>query len=224
LLHARTPQVEVLKIVTLTVGPFQENCYLLADTDPGELVIVDPGDEAGRIAAAVKRTGCSPKAIWLTHAHVDHVGGIAGLQREWQLPVFLHDSDLPLYEAAHKQAAFYGLPFEQPAPPDNSLSEGDELQRGDAAFTVMHMPGHAPGHVIFVGEEMLIAGDLVFMGSIGRTDLPLSNPADMARSLQRLSSLPADLAVHPGHGPSTSLGREFASNPFLNGMARVIGG
>jgi hydroxyacylglutathione hydrolase len=131
---------------------------------------------------------------------------------------------LPLYTRGEQQAAYYGIPFDQPDPPDKTLAEGDTVSVGALKFSVMHVPGHSPGHVIFVGETAIFGGDLLFAGSIGRTDLPLANPAQMRDSLARISELDESFAVHPGHGPSTTIGRERATNPFLNGLARVAGG
>ena len=207
----------------LTVGAFQENCYLLIEPGGTRCAIIDPGAEPERIIAEIERAGAVPEAIWLTHAHVDHVGGISGLRRRWDIPVYLHPLDEPLYTMASRQAALYGLPFEQPEPADRTLGDGDVLELGTLRMTVMHTPGHAPGHVVFHGHGIALVGDCLFAGSIGRTDLPLSNPRDLAVSLDRIAALPEDTVVYPGHGPVTTIGTETATNPFLTGVARIVG-
>jgi hydroxyacylglutathione hydrolase len=207
------------------VGPFEENCWLLHDPVTGAGVLVDPGDEPREIIAMVERVGSAPLAVWLTHAHLDHIGGIEGIRRRWPgIPVHLHAADLPVYAYGERAARGYGIPFEQPAPPDRELHEGDELAIGAVTFKVWHLPGHAPGHVAFIGGGHCFSGDVLFAGSIGRTDLPLCDPIAMTRSLRRLTSLPPETQVHPGHGPETSIGAEIRDNPFLNGAARVRGG
>jgi hydroxyacylglutathione hydrolase len=210
-----------VSIECLTVGALQENCYLVVDDDARRAVLVDPGAEGERLVTAVEARGATLEAIWLTHAHLDHVGGIAAVKRRWDVPVYLHPADEPLYRIADRQAAMYGIPFEPPPPADRTLAEGDELRCGALAFRVMHTPGHSPGLCIFVGEGVALAGDLLFAGSIGRTDLPLSDPARMRESLARLDVLPDDTVVHPGHGPATTLAEERRGNPFLSGAARV---
>ena len=209
-------------ITSQTVGPFEENCYLVVDEGTRRAVLVDPGDEGGRIVEAVRRSGATLEAIWLTHAHLDHVGGVAEVKRAWDVPIFLHPADEPLYANAYRQAAAYGVPFEQPPASDQRLADGQVMRVGSLSFEVMHTPGHAPGHVIYHGHGVILGGDLLFAGSIGRTDLPLSNPAQMSASLERLMTLPADCDVHPGHGPATTLAAELRSNPFLTGAARVV--
>jgi hydroxyacylglutathione hydrolase len=213
-----------VKIATFAVGEFQENSYLLLDEDAGRCVFIDPGAEPGRLIRAVRDSGAALEAIWVTHAHLDHLGGIAGLLDEWPVPVHLHPLDRPLYDAADRQAAAYGIHIEPPPPPDRSLAEGDTLRLGDLSFAVMHAPGHSPGHVVLHGHGVAFTGDCLFFGSIGRTDLPLSEPAALVRSLGRISKLPADTVIYPGHGPSSTIGRERMANPFLNGSANVLGG
>lgn len=210
-----------MKIDWVTVGPFQENSYLLSDDVSGRGVLVDPGDEPDRITALVESATVSIDAIWLTHAHIDHVGAIAPLKRRWDVPVLLHADDLVLFRRAAQQAAFYGLSIEQPRDPDKFLVDGDTLSLGDSTFSVRHMPGHSPGHVIFVGEEVILGGDLLFAGSIGRTDLPFSSPDAMEASLARVAALDPELIVYPGHGPPTSIGAELATNPYLAGVHHV---
>jgi hydroxyacylglutathione hydrolase len=207
------------------VGPFEENCWLLHDQATREGVLIDPGDEPEELIAMVERAGSTLSAVWLTHAHLDHIGGIEGIRRRWPgVPVHLHAADLPVYAYGERAARNYGIPFEQPAPPDRELREGDVLTLGAKRFTVWHLPGHAPGHVAFIGEGHCFSGDLLFAGSIGRTDLPLCDPVAMTRSLKRLSTIPAGTRVYPGHGPTTSIGVEVRENPFLTGAARVVGG
>jgi glyoxylase-like metal-dependent hydrolase (beta-lactamase superfamily II) len=170
----------------------------------------------------VRASGATLDAIWLTHAHIDHIGAIAPLKRVWDVPIYMHPADKPLYDRGAIQAGAYGLPFEQPPDPDHDLAEGDVLQVGSLQFDVLHVPGHAPGHVAFVGGGQMLGGDLLFAGSIGRTDLPLSDPERMTESLERVAGLPDETIVYPGHGPTTSIGRERATNPFLTGVVRVV--
>ncbi len=212
-------------IVTgITVGAFQENCYLVSDPSTGALAIVDPGSEPEAIIAEVERTGAEPQAIWITHAHVDHIGAIAPLKRKWDVPVWLHPLDEPLYRVGGRQAQLYGIPYEEPPTPDRQFAEGDAVTLGSLELRVMHAPGHAPGHVVLHGHGNALVGDCLFAGSIGRTDLPFSNPADLEKSLARIVSLSPETVVHPGHGPSTTIGEEKISNPFLNGTARIVRG
>lgn len=209
-------------VTRITVGAFQENCYLVADPDTDAIAIVDPGSEGDRIISEVEATGRKPEAIWITHAHLDHIGAIARVKERWNIPVWLHPLDEPLYRVGGRQAQLYGLPYDEPPPPDRAFAEGETIQLGSLELSVMHAPGHAPGHVVIHGYGNALVGDCLFAGSIGRTDLPFSNAAYLEASLQRIVSLPPETVVHPGHGDSTTIGEERISNPFLNGTARIV--
>jgi hydroxyacylglutathione hydrolase len=211
-----------VKIEWVTVGPFQENSYLVVDEPTGKAVLIDPGDQGDRIVRMVKQAGVDLQAVWLTHAHLDHIGAVSAVRREWNVPVLLHQDDLVIYRRGSQAAAAYGLPFEQPADPDGILEPGQVLELGNSRFEVHHTPGHAPGHVVFLGERVMLGGDLLFAGSIGRVDLPLSNPAAMETSLAHVAAFDPETAVYPGHGPATTIGEELASNPFLAGVRTSI--
>jgi glyoxylase-like metal-dependent hydrolase (beta-lactamase superfamily II) len=220
---AQQSQEIAVKVQTLTVGAFQENCYLLVDDRTNRAVIVDPGSEGNRLVDAIDKSGATLDAIWITHAHVDHVGAIASIKQRWDVPVYLHPLDRRLYEAAGRQAQVYNVPFEEPPPPDREFAEGEHLKVGDVELEVMHAPGHSPGHVVIHGDGIALVGDCLFAGSIGRTDLPFSNPPQLAATLERISALPPETVVYPGHGMDTTIGEERVSNPFLNGSARIVG-
>ena len=211
-----------MKIDWRTVGAFQENSYLVVDPSTQRAALVDPGADAEQLVEMVRASRATLEAIWLTHAHIDHIGAIAGIKRIWDVPVHMHPADRPLFDRGAMQAAVYGLPFEEPPAPERELAEGDILQLGALRFGVLHMPGHAPGHVVFVTDGHIFGGDLLFAGSIGRTDLPFSDPDRMSESLERVIMLPDETVVYPGHGPTTAIGRERATNPFLSGVARVV--
>ncbi len=213
-----------MRILSRTVGPFQANCYLVIDETTGSAVLVDPGADGAEVVGMVRESGARLEAIWLTHGHIDHIGGVAEVLRHYPVPVWLHPMDRPLYDSlSARMAEVYGLPFEQPPTPDHELRDGNVLTCGELRFRVMHVPGHAPGLVSFNGENVALCGDLLFAGSIGRTDLPLSDPGAMNDSLARIATLPEETVVYPGHGGATTIGEELLSNPFLSLRARALG-
>jgi glyoxylase-like metal-dependent hydrolase (beta-lactamase superfamily II) len=193
------------------------------DDRTNSAVIVDPGSEGDRLVEAIDKSGARLEAIWITHAHVDHVGAIASVKKRWDVPIYLHPLDRRLYEAASRQAQVYGVPFEEPPPPDREFEDKQSLKVGDVELAVMHTPGHSPGHVVIHGDGIALVGDCLFAGSIGRTDLPFSNPPQLAASLEKISALPPETVVYPGHGIDTTIAEERLSNPFLNGSARIVG-
>jgi glyoxylase-like metal-dependent hydrolase (beta-lactamase superfamily II) len=202
----------------LTLGPFQSNCFLVATAPGEEALVIDPGDEAGVIADSLTEWASEPVAILLTHAHMDHIGAVAGLKQRFDVPVYLHADDQPLYEHAEAQAAAFGMAVEPPPPVDHDLAHGQELRLADLTFEVRHAPGHSPGGVVFVAEGHAFVGDCVFAGSIGRTDLPGGDMATLLRSInEQILTLPETTVLHTGHGPETTVGREAAANPFLTG-------
>jgi glyoxylase-like metal-dependent hydrolase (beta-lactamase superfamily II) len=208
-------------ITRLVLGPFQENCYIVSDPVSGATVVVDPGSDGEKVIAEIERTGRELDAIWVTHAHVDHIGAIAPVKRRWNVPVYLHPLDEPLYRVGGRQAQLYGIPYEEPPSPDQSFTDGQTLSLGSLTMTVMHVPGHSPGHVVIHGHGQALVGDCLFAGSVGRTDLPFSNPAQLEASLARIAALPPETVIHPGHGDNSTIGEERISNPFLNGTARL---
>ena len=209
-----------MKIVQIPNGVFAENCYLVVDERAGECAIVDPGEEAGLILHKVKETGTKPVAIWLTHAHLDHVLGVSRVAADTGAPVWLHPADRPLYDAVPDQAAWFGLAPPEPLPaPDQELAHGARLTVGDVSFEVRHAPGHSPGSVCLVGPGVALSGDVLFAGSIGRTDLPGGDFETLIASIEReLLPLPDDTILYSGHGPETTIGRERHTNPFLTGV------
>jgi len=211
-----------MKIESLTVGPLAENCYLVIDESTNRAVLIDPGDEPARILDALHRSGATLDAIWLTHAHFDHVGAIAGVVREHPVPVHMHPLDAPVLAVAVDSALRYGVRIEAPPSADAELSDGDRIAVGALELEVMHVPGHAPGHVAFHGDGVIFGGDCLFAGSIGRTDIEYGDRETLDASLLRIVALGDELTVYPGHGPRTTIGRERRTNPFLLGAARLV--
>ncbi len=207
-----------LLLKRFTVGPLMENCYLLADEASRQAVLVDPGDEAERLLEALEPRRLELIAIWLTHAHFDHVGGIAGILKSCEVPIYLHPADRALYQNAKQAAERWDIPFEQPTAETLELRGGQVLTLAGHEVRCLFTPGHAPGHIAFYlsAEGFVLAGDALFQGSIGRTDLPLGNHEQLLESIRsQLLTLPDDTVVYPGHGPETTIGFERAHNPFL---------
>jgi glyoxylase-like metal-dependent hydrolase (beta-lactamase superfamily II) len=205
---------------TFPVGPLACNCTILGDEQAGEAIVIDPGDEVGRIHRRLSELGLKLKQILVTHAHIDHVGGALKLKRLTGAPILLNENDLPLLEMMETQAGWLGLATPETALPDVCLDDGLRVGLDRYPAEVLHTPGHTQGSVClhFAPLKLLIAGDTLFAGSIGRTDLPGGNSRQIIDSIEnRLLALPDETKVLTGHGPATTIGTERKSNPFLRG-------
>jgi glyoxylase-like metal-dependent hydrolase (beta-lactamase superfamily II) len=212
----------------LPVGMLQCNCSIIGDPESREALVVDPGDETARILETLARHLLTVKAIVSSHAHIDHVGGLRKLQQATGAPVLMHADDMELYRHLDIQAAWLGVRTPDPANIDKFLREGDTLRWGPFEASVLHTPGHTPGSIsLYLSPQRpdeaaatagkLLAGDTLFAGSIGRTDLPGGSLEQILRSIhQKLLLLPDETVVYPGHGTVTTIGEERASNPFLD--------
>ncbi len=207
-----------MHLETFPVGLLQCNCTIAADTARGEAIVIDPGDEIAHIVDRLAALRVTLRQIIVTHAHIDHVGGALQLKRLTGAPILMHEDDLPLLRMMDVQAGWLGVETPQTAPPDESLHESKIVGLTQFPATVLHTPGHTPGSVClhFAPEKLLIAGDTLFAGSIGRTDLPGGDGRKILESIHgKLMHLPAETRVIAGHGSATTIGEEKSQNPFL---------
>jgi glyoxylase-like metal-dependent hydrolase (beta-lactamase superfamily II) len=212
-----------LDVEMLTVGPVAENCFLLRPEGSDRLLIVDPGEEAERILAAVGETGAEVEAILITHCHFDHIGAVAPVAAATGAPVYCPELEAPILADIMRWVPWEGFgPFES-YDADETVSGGEALELAGLRLDVIHTPGHSPGHVTYSvgGEDAIFSGDVIFQGSVGRTDLPGSDGPTLIESIGTLLDSHADeTAVYPGHMGMTTLGAERATNPFLGSLAR----
>ncbi len=211
-----------LEVVSLPNGQLVQNCYLIADRASGDAVIVDPGEEHTMFLAELDTRGWTLRAIWLTHAHVDHIIGVGAVRHATGAPIHLHPLDRPIYDALPQFGSWVGMQLDPPPAPDVELEAGDVLSVGRYQFDVRATPGHSPGSVSFVGEGRVFGGDVLFNGSVGRTDLPGGDSGTLMATIQtQFLSLPDSTIVHSGHGADTTIGIERVTNPFLTGAYRL---
>ncbi len=211
------------RVICLTNGVYQENCYILADPETGDAVIIDPGEDSDLFLRRVETEGFTLRAVWLTHAHLDHILGVKDVVERSGAPLHMHPADRPLYDGIAEQGAWLGVQAPQPPAPDHDLAHGDALQLGGLEFEVWHVPGHSPGSVAFVGHGVAIVGDAIFAGSVGRVDLPGGDGGTLLASIRdQLMTLPDETIVYSGHGPETTIGAERRANPFVTGAIPLV--
>jgi hydroxyacylglutathione hydrolase len=211
----------MLRYETIPVTPFQQNCSLVWCDETREAAVIDPGGDLALIRDAVRRHGVTPKQILLTHAHIDHAGGTAALARELGVPIVgPHPADQFWIDGLAQQSRMFGLPPSEPFVPSRWLHDGDEVRVGQCTLAVRHCPGHTPGHVVFhdAQTQRAFVGDVLFAGSIGRTDLPGGDHATLVASItERLWPMGDATVFIPGHGPESNFARERRTNPFVGG-------
>jgi glyoxylase-like metal-dependent hydrolase (beta-lactamase superfamily II) len=207
----------------IPVTPFQQNCTLLICEETGRAAIVDPGGDLDLVKAAIGASGAEPERILVTHGHLDHAGGVAALAAALRLPVEgPHEADRFWIDGMPEQARMFGMGEARPFTPDRWLADGDTVGFGAQLLEVLHCPGHTPGHVVFFHRpsRLALVGDVLFRGSVGRTDFPRGDFATLVRSIrERLFPLGDDVTFIPGHGPLSTFGAERRGNPFVGDAA-----
>jgi hydroxyacylglutathione hydrolase len=205
----------------IPVTPFQQNCTLLWCEATKKAVVIDPGGDVPQILAAIEQTKVSVEQIWLTHGHIDHVGGAAELRDALKVPIEgPHRADKYLLDNVEMSGRSFGMTGVRNFAPDRWLDEGQQVRIGELTFDIFHCPGHSPGSVVFFNKEMRFAhvGDVLFNGSVGRTDLPGGSHETLIKSItEKLLTLGDDVSFICGHGPGSSIGHERMTNPFING-------
>jgi len=200
----------------ITVGPFQMNSAIVHQENSTECILIDPADELEKIYTYLDKNNLTPKAIFNTHAHIDHIRFLSRVQEKYKLPFYLASEELPLLDSLEKQGAMFGIDTAAPPKVTHNLEEGQKYEIAGLSFSCLHAPGHSPGSICFLFEKDVIAGDVLFYDSIGRTDLYMGNYEQLIESIKtKLLPLADETAVYPGHGPSTTIGREKQFNPFL---------
>jgi glyoxylase-like metal-dependent hydrolase (beta-lactamase superfamily II) len=211
----------MLRYLTIPVTPFEQNCSLVWDDATAQAAVIDPGGDLDLLLAEVARLGLKLEQIWLTHAHIDHAGGAGELAERLSLPIIgPHEGDQFWIDGLAMQSARFGFPPARAFTPTRWLHDGDTVTLGSHTLQVRHCPGHTPGHVVFYSPEIgrAFVGDVLFAGSIGRTDFPQGNHQQLIDSITgRLWPMGDDTVFIPGHGPESSFGRERATNPFVGG-------
>ncbi len=214
-----------MKVTALELGPFQARAVILACEQTRAALVIDPGFDADALVAEARREDLVPAAIVLTHAHLDHAWGVPAVHEAFpDAPVLLHPDDLPLYRNLGGQAQMFGFPAPRPVPEGGLLADGQELAFGLLSVRVRHAPGHSPGHVVLIHDDperpTAVVGDVLFAGSVGRTDLWGGSFPQLERSIREvLYRLPGHTRVVPGHGPDTTIAAEMAGNPFVSGYS-----
>lgn len=203
-------------IKKIVVGPLEANSYIISDEITKNAIVVDPGDEPDRIIDEINGSGLKLDSIICTHAHFDHIGAAGDLKKATDAKLLLNKNDLETYSLAKDQAALWGYSVDDLPQPDGFIDEGDEIKVGNLGFRIMHSPGHSKGGICLYGEGILVTGDTIFAGSIGRTDFPGGSIEELKKSFKRIIELPEDTKIYSGHGPETTIRRERVENFFMN--------
>lgn len=211
-----------MKIITISVTPFLQNCRIIACEETNNAVVVDPGGDCDKIISALKENNLSLNAIWLTHGHLDHVGGAGTLRDIYDVKILgPHEDDKFWFQNLLMQAQMFGFETIEPFYPDDWLAHGSTVSVGNLTFEVMHCPGHTPGHIVFYQStsQCVLVGDVIFKGSVGRTDFPKGNSEQLIESIKkRILALPDNTKILSGHGANTTVSYETQTNPFVSGQ------
>jgi len=205
-------------IKSLSVGPLENNCFIIVNEDTKEALLIDPGDEPDRIIDVINENSFKVKYIVCTHAHFDHVGAVPEIKKETDAKIVIHRDEVSIYERATDLSALWEFEIDPLPEPDILVLEGDRLVVGGLKFQILHTPGHSPGGICLYGEGIIITGDTLFAGSVGRTDFYGGDVEKLKKSIKRLMALPDEVKIFPGHGPQSTIGYERDNNLFYRSI------